>query len=86
MGARRFRRFAAPRLESSVAAGGRSVDLLRAEHGFSALIEVRIGVAVRRVLYDAGATPDGLVGNLDRLGIDPTNSRRSCSAMAISTT
>lgn len=61
-----------PAVSSSVADGGRSVDLLRAEHGFSALIEVRIGGTVRRVLYDAGATPDGLVGNLDRLGIDPT--------------
>lgn len=62
-----------PVASSALADGGRSVDLLRAEHGFSALIEIRVGAAVRRVLYDAGATPDGLVGNLDRLGIDPSS-------------
>jgi 7,8-dihydropterin-6-yl-methyl-4-(beta-D-ribofuranosyl)aminobenzene 5'-phosphate synthase len=82
---------------------GRSVDFLRAEHGFSALVEVvvdglpgppgeasraglagglpgpqgeasRAGLAgrrTRRVLYDAGETPDGLIGNLDRLGLAP---------------
>jgi 7,8-dihydropterin-6-yl-methyl-4-(beta-D-ribofuranosyl)aminobenzene 5'-phosphate synthase len=50
---------------------GPSVDALRAEHGFSALIEIDAGDGVRQVLYDAGATPDGLIGNLDRLGLDP---------------
>jgi len=50
---------------------GRSVDFLRAEHGFSALVEVVTGGRTRRVMYDAGETPDGLIGNLDRLGLAP---------------
>jgi 7,8-dihydropterin-6-yl-methyl-4-(beta-D-ribofuranosyl)aminobenzene 5'-phosphate synthase len=48
---------------------GGTPDFLRAEHGFSALIEV----AGRRVLFDTGVTPDGLVANLDRLAIDPAS-------------
>ena len=66
--------------------GGKAVDFLRAEHGFSALVEVRAGDRTRRVLFDTGISPDGLVGNIDRLGIGPTASRRSCSATATSTT
>jgi 7,8-dihydropterin-6-yl-methyl-4-(beta-D-ribofuranosyl)aminobenzene 5'-phosphate synthase len=53
---------------SGVAQQGRTVDFLRAEHGFSALVEIRSGTRSRRVLFDAGVTPDGLIGNLDRLG------------------
>src|SRR5262249_2312208 len=34
-------------------------------------IEVRDDDRVRRVLFDAGVTPDGLIGNLDRLSIAP---------------
>jgi 7,8-dihydropterin-6-yl-methyl-4-(beta-D-ribofuranosyl)aminobenzene 5'-phosphate synthase len=60
-----------PVLPSGIAAGGRSVDFLRAEHGFSALVEVVVDGRTRRVLFDAGITPDGLIGNLDRLGIAP---------------
>ncbi|HVL83700.1 MAG TPA: MBL fold metallo-hydrolase [Pseudonocardia sp.] len=60
-----------PVVPAGMAVGGRTVDFLRAEHGFSALVEVRTGNAVRRVLFDAGASPDGLIGNLDRLGIAP---------------
>jgi len=50
---------------------GKSVDFLRAEHGFSAMVEIVAGGRNRRVMYDAGETPDGLIGNLDRLGISP---------------
>ncbi|WP_211221013.1 MBL fold metallo-hydrolase [Nocardioides insulae] len=57
---------------SRVAQEGQTLDLLRAEHGFSALVEVVIDGHRRRILYDAGPSPDGLVGNLDRLGLDPT--------------
>jgi 7,8-dihydropterin-6-yl-methyl-4-(beta-D-ribofuranosyl)aminobenzene 5'-phosphate synthase len=54
-----------------VAEGGKTVDFLRAEHGFSALIEVYAAGRRRRVLFDAGITPDGVIGNLDRLAISP---------------
>jgi 7,8-dihydropterin-6-yl-methyl-4-(beta-D-ribofuranosyl)aminobenzene 5'-phosphate synthase len=60
-----------PVISSELAEGGKTVDFLRAEHGFSALIEVHDGDRRRRVLFDAGITPDGLIGNLDRLTISP---------------
>jgi metal-dependent hydrolase (beta-lactamase superfamily II) len=57
-----------PVIPNGMSVGGKSVDFLRAEHGFFALIEVSGGAGRCRVLFDAGITPDGLVGNLDRLG------------------
>ena len=60
-----------PVIPTELAEGGKTVDFLRAEHGFSALIEVWAGGGRRRVLFDAGITPDGLIGNLDRLAISP---------------
>lgn len=60
-----------PVIPSALADGGKTADFLRAEHGFSALVEVRVHETRRRVLFDAGITPDGLVGNLDRLDIAP---------------
>src|SRR5262245_58265929 len=60
-----------PVIPAELAEGGKTVDFLRAEHGFSALIEVRVAGRRRRVLFDAGITPDGLIGNLDRLAIAP---------------
>ena len=43
---------------------------LRAEHGYAALITVRRGEHTWTVLFDTGLTPDGMVDNADRLGID----------------
>lgn len=60
-----------PVVESLVADGGKTADFLRAEHGFSALVELHVGGRRRRILFDAGVTPDGLVANLDRLAISP---------------
>jgi len=60
-----------PVVSDLMSADGQTVDSLRAEHGFSALVEVRDGGSVRRVLFDAGVTPDGLIGNLDRLQLAP---------------
>jgi 7,8-dihydropterin-6-yl-methyl-4-(beta-D-ribofuranosyl)aminobenzene 5'-phosphate synthase len=60
-----------PVVPTAMAEGGKTSDFLRAEHGFSALIEVRADGRRRRVLFDAGVTPDGLVSNLDRLAISP---------------
>jgi 7,8-dihydropterin-6-yl-methyl-4-(beta-D-ribofuranosyl)aminobenzene 5'-phosphate synthase len=55
-----------PIVPSGIATTGRTLDFLRAEHGFSAMVEV----AGRRILFDTGVTPDGLMSNLDRLGLD----------------
>ena len=60
-----------PVIPDGMAVDGHSVDFLRAEHGFSALVEPTVDGRTRRVLFDAGITPDGLIGNLDRLGIAP---------------
>jgi 7,8-dihydropterin-6-yl-methyl-4-(beta-D-ribofuranosyl)aminobenzene 5'-phosphate synthase len=60
-----------PVVPAGMALTGASVDFLRAEHGFSALVEIVAGGRTRRVMYDAGETPDGLIGNLDRLGLGP---------------
>jgi 7,8-dihydropterin-6-yl-methyl-4-(beta-D-ribofuranosyl)aminobenzene 5'-phosphate synthase len=56
----------APTLEE-----GKSPDAPLAEHGFSALVEVRKGDATSRLLFDTGVTPTGCVENLRRLGHDP---------------
>jgi 7,8-dihydropterin-6-yl-methyl-4-(beta-D-ribofuranosyl)aminobenzene 5'-phosphate synthase len=60
-----------PILSSAITEDGKTVDSLRAEHGFSALVELHVDGNARRVLFDAGATPDGLIGNLDRLDLPP---------------
>ena len=43
---------------------------LRAEHGFSALVTVRRGQRETSLLFDTGLSPDAMVTNADRLGID----------------
>jgi 7,8-dihydropterin-6-yl-methyl-4-(beta-D-ribofuranosyl)aminobenzene 5'-phosphate synthase len=55
----------AAQFESSSTAVG-----LMAEHGFSALVTVRRGSASTSVLFDTGLSPDAMVTNADRLGID----------------
>ena len=58
-----------PIVPNGMSLSGAGPDFLRAEHGFSAMIDV----AGRRVLFDTGVSPDGLVSNLDRLAIDPAS-------------
>jgi 7,8-dihydropterin-6-yl-methyl-4-(beta-D-ribofuranosyl)aminobenzene 5'-phosphate synthase len=41
-----------------------------AEHGFSALVTVRHGDTTTSVLFDTGLSPDAMVTNADRLGLD----------------
>jgi hypothetical protein len=60
----------APMLEAPTILGGKAADVPLAQHGFSALVEVRKGSRVRRLLFDTGITPDGCAGNLRRLGQD----------------
>ena len=60
-----------PVAPSGAAVGGSTLDFLRAEHGYSALVHVYRGGRMHRVLYDTGVSPFGLVENLDRLGISP---------------
>jgi 7,8-dihydropterin-6-yl-methyl-4-(beta-D-ribofuranosyl)aminobenzene 5'-phosphate synthase len=52
--------------------GGETVPGLRAEHGFSALVTARHGDQSTTVLFDTGASPDGLAVNAGflELGLD----------------
>jgi len=43
---------------------------LRAEHGFSALVTVRRQTTSTTLLFDTGLSPDAMVVNADRLGVD----------------
>ena len=61
----------APPLEAPTILGGKAADVPLAQHGFSALVEVRKGGRVCRLLFDTGITPGGCAGNLRRLGQDP---------------
>ncbi|WP_370367509.1 MBL fold metallo-hydrolase [Catenulispora sp. GP43] len=56
----------APQFESGATRVG-----LMAEHGFSALVTVRRGDTTTSVLFDTGLSPDAMVTNADRLGLDP---------------
>jgi 7,8-dihydropterin-6-yl-methyl-4-(beta-D-ribofuranosyl)aminobenzene 5'-phosphate synthase len=61
----------APRVPAAFLEGGITFDALRAEHGFSLLVTTRRNGSERRVLYDTGLTPDGLVENMRRLDLSP---------------
>lgn len=62
-----------PTLDASTLQEGKLPDAPLAEHGFSALVEVRKGDSVHRLLFDTGLTPNGCVENLRRLGRDPSD-------------
>ncbi len=59
-----------PTLPAPTLREGRGPDAPLAQHGFSALVEIRKGSRVRQVLFDTGLTPDGCAGNLRRMGRD----------------
>ncbi len=60
-----------PTVPCATLEGGRAVDGLLAQHGFSALVEVTKQARTHRFLFDAGMTPTGMVDNMRRLGLDP---------------
>lgn len=62
-----------PMLKAPTLREGRVPDPPLAQHGFSALVEVRKGSRVRRLLFDTGVTPAGCVDNMRRLGRDPAD-------------
>lgn len=61
----------ARRLPASFLEGNEAFDAPRAEHGFSVMVTVAKGGKERRILFDAGLTPDGLVENMRRLDLSP---------------
>lgn len=50
---------------------GLAFDALLAQHGFGALVVVRKDGREHRVLFDTGATPDGLVENMRLMDLSP---------------
>lgn len=62
---------AVPHLPAGVLDVGESYDVPLAEHGFSMLVTVTRNGRDHHLLFDAGMTPDGLVGNMRRLGVAP---------------
>ena len=60
-----------PTLQAPTLREGTVPDVPLAQHGFSALVEVRKGSRVRRLLFDTGLTPAGCAENLRRLGRNP---------------
>ena len=58
---------AGPQVSNPLMEGGAGPDMPRAEHGFSALIEVERGGRRHTVLFDTGVSPDGMVENMRRL-------------------
>ena len=58
-------------------AGSTTVGLM-AEHGFSALVSVRRANTTTSLLFDTGLSPDAMVTNADRLGVDRPRSKRRC--------
>lgn len=62
--------FAAGRVRAPQFESGSTTVGLMAEHGFSALISVRRGPTTTTLLFDTGLSPDAMVTNADRLGVD----------------
>jgi 7,8-dihydropterin-6-yl-methyl-4-(beta-D-ribofuranosyl)aminobenzene 5'-phosphate synthase len=48
-------------------------DALIAEHGLSMLVTISKAGHEHRVLFDAGASPNGVLENMRRLDIDPSS-------------
>jgi 7,8-dihydropterin-6-yl-methyl-4-(beta-D-ribofuranosyl)aminobenzene 5'-phosphate synthase len=69
--ARRVTAGSGPRRASGTMAGGELPDGLVAEHGFAALVTVGRAGREHRLLFDTGASPDGVVENMRRLDVDP---------------
>lgn len=72
--ARRFgvaRREDYPTVPARTLESGEMADWPRAEHGFSALITLQKDGHARRVLFDSGVSPMGLVENMSRLDLSP---------------
>ena len=62
----------AHRCAAATMEGGEAPEQLLAEHGFSVLVTVTRHGRQHRILFDAGASPNGVVENMRRLDVDPS--------------
>jgi 7,8-dihydropterin-6-yl-methyl-4-(beta-D-ribofuranosyl)aminobenzene 5'-phosphate synthase len=60
-----------PRRECAVMVDGEVPDALVAEHGLALLVTVTKAGREHRLLFDTGASPDGVLENMRRLDVDP---------------
>jgi 7,8-dihydropterin-6-yl-methyl-4-(beta-D-ribofuranosyl)aminobenzene 5'-phosphate synthase len=60
-----------PRVPPPVIEGGQTLDALRAEPGFAALVTISEDGREHRVPFDTGISPDGLIENMRRLQGSP---------------
>ncbi|MGO9976740.1 MAG: MBL fold metallo-hydrolase [Solirubrobacteraceae bacterium] len=60
-----------PRAAAGVSPDSGVPDALIAEPGFSALVRIEKAGRKRTLLFDTGVSPNGMVENMRRLGIDP---------------
>ncbi len=56
---------------SATMVDGKAPDQPIAEHGLALLLTVRKGEGTHTFLFDTGVTPNGMIGNMDRLQIEP---------------
>jgi 7,8-dihydropterin-6-yl-methyl-4-(beta-D-ribofuranosyl)aminobenzene 5'-phosphate synthase len=59
------------RRDAPLMAEGWATDALVAEHGFAMLVTITKAGRSRRLLFDTGTSPDGVVENMRRLEVDP---------------
>ena len=66
-------RLAGGRRPAATMEGGEALEALVAEHGFSVLVTVSKDGSRHQILFDTGASPDGVVENMRRLQVDPSD-------------
>ena len=62
-----------PRVPEPLVEQGETIEGLHAEHGFSMLVTIYKGTDRSHILFDTGMSPDGMVANMARLGIDASD-------------
>ena len=62
--------FSAGTMAASQFEGQATAVGLVAEHGFAALVTIRRGASVTTLLFDTGLSPDAMITNAERLGVD----------------
>jgi 7,8-dihydropterin-6-yl-methyl-4-(beta-D-ribofuranosyl)aminobenzene 5'-phosphate synthase len=66
-------RLAGGRRPAATMEGGDAPEALVAEHGFSVLVTVSKDGSQHQILFDTGASPNGVVENMRRLQVDPSD-------------
>jgi 7,8-dihydropterin-6-yl-methyl-4-(beta-D-ribofuranosyl)aminobenzene 5'-phosphate synthase len=60
-----------PALDAPLFETGETVEVPVAEHGLSYLVSITSEDKQRTVLFDTGSSPNGVIHNMDILGVDP---------------